>query len=101
MRHPQEETYHPYVHVIFKGDWSDPEQDKLCQSLRAAETYMPASRRRKLKGNWLATANESEDNRYLAVHRLGIGAAFTGADIDALTRQIEQRWPEPRRELVG
>jgi hypothetical protein len=93
----QEETHYPYVPITFIGDWSQEEEDKVRQAISAAEANMPASLRRRLKGTWLAKATrDSHTGRYIAVHRLGIGAAFTGGSAEGIVRQIKARWPEPK-----
>ena len=92
-----EEHHYPYVPITFIGDWSDGEEDKIRQAISAAEATMPASLRRRLKGSWLAKATlDAQTGRYIAVHRLGIGVAFTGDSADAIVQQIKARWPQPR-----
>jgi hypothetical protein len=88
--------HRPFVPVTFKGDLSEDERDTIREALQDGEAHMPATLKRRLKSTWLAkVTHDSEMGRYFAVHRLGIGVAFTGRSAEDIARQIRSRWPAP------
>lgn len=95
MKHNSSRQEHRrHVPITFKGDWTEEEKNAVHQALQAGEAHIQATLRRRIKGRWLAKATlDSEAGKYFAVHRLGIGMAFTGHAADDIAEQIESRWP--------
>jgi hypothetical protein len=45
-----------------------------------------------LNGVWLTRSTGTGSDRYVVLHRAGMGEAFAGTRVDDIVGEIEQRW---------
>lgn len=82
----------PSVDVHFQGVWTEAECSRLRDALASAETCMTSTQKEALSGVWLTRSTGSGPNRYIVLHRAGMGEAFAGTRVKDIVEKVEQRW---------
>lgn len=83
----------PPLRIRFDGPWTDAEETTIRDAIERAEAHMSPTQRDALRGQWIATLSEAnDDGKYVVVHRRGMGAALAGQSASEVARQIGVRW---------
>lgn len=82
----------PSVDVHFQGVWTEAGCSRLRDALASAEAGMTPVQKETLNGVWLTRSTGTGSDRYVVLHRAGMGEAFAGTRVDDIVGEIEQRW---------
>jgi hypothetical protein len=80
------------VDIHFQGLWTEAECSRLRNALADAEARMTAAQKAALNGIWLTRSTGSGNNRYIVLHRAGMGEAFAGHRVEDIVEKVERRW---------